>query len=238
MTAVERDARRLTLDCQGARIALDAEYLDGRTVHGDPTLQHGYASTIHVAQGLTVDHAFVLAGPGLNRELGYTALSRGRHSNRLYAACDPDTSRAEFAPTDAGPHDPIARLAAQLGTSSAHSLAIDVGHDEPNGADRLAAALRAHATASAHRRAAENARTRWLPQRRRQIQQLLRTEAAAAGRVADLRREEHELRHGARPFVTGRDPEDRFADARGELAERRLQRERDAGRDVGRGLER
>ena len=53
-------------------------YLDDRTVHGDPTLQHGYAMTVHVAQGLTVDHAFVLAGPGLNRELGYTAISRGR----------------------------------------------------------------------------------------------------------------------------------------------------------------
>ena len=75
-------------------------YLDDRTVHGDPTLLHGYASTIHVAQGLTVDHAFVLAGPGLNRESGYTALSRGRHTNRLYAARDPDTTRAEFAPVD------------------------------------------------------------------------------------------------------------------------------------------
>jgi len=57
------------------RVTLDADYLDDRTVHGDPTLLHGYASTIHVAQGLTVDHAFVLAGPGLNRESGYTALS-------------------------------------------------------------------------------------------------------------------------------------------------------------------
>jgi conjugative relaxase-like TrwC/TraI family protein len=236
VTAIDHDAHRLTIDCQGVRIALDAEYLEGRTVNGDPTLQHGYASTIHVAQGLTVDHAFVLAGPGLNRELGYTALSRGRHSNRLYAARDPHPLRAEFAPTDARPDDPFARLAGQLGTSSAHSLAIDVGHGEPDGADRLAAALRDHATASARRRAAEHARTRWLPQRRRQIQQLRSTEAAAAGRVADLRREDHELRHGARPFVTGID--DRFADARDQLAERRLRREVEAGRDVGRGLER
>ncbi len=121
VVAVDPDVRRLTLDCHGERVTLDADYLDDRTVHGDPTLLHGYASTIHVAQGLTVDHAFVLAGPGLNRESGYTALSRGRHTNRLYAARDPDTTRAEFAPIDPHRVDPIARLTAQLGTSSANT---------------------------------------------------------------------------------------------------------------------
>ena len=78
--AVDPDARQLTLDLGGEQVTLGAGYLDDRTVHGDPTLQHGYAMTVHVAQGLTVDHAFVLAGPGLNRELGYTALSRGRET--------------------------------------------------------------------------------------------------------------------------------------------------------------
>ena len=50
--------------------------------------------TVHVAQGLTVDRAFVLAGSGLNRELGYTALSRGRETNHLYAARNPKTVAA------------------------------------------------------------------------------------------------------------------------------------------------
>ena len=81
----------------GDRVALDARYLDDRTLRGDPTLQHGYAMTVHVAQGLTVDHAFVLAGPGLNRELGYTALSRGRHANCLYIR-DISVRRAKRAP--------------------------------------------------------------------------------------------------------------------------------------------
>ena len=154
VVAVDPDARRLTLDCQGDRVALDARYLDDRTVRGDPTLQHGYAMTVHVAQGLTVDHAFVLAGPGLNRELGYTALSRGRHTNRLYAARDPDTTRLEYAPTDPHPDDPITRLTAQLTSSSATTLAIDT-HSEREPGDSLAEATHRHAQAAAQRRAAE-----------------------------------------------------------------------------------
>ena len=45
---------------------------------------HGYAITIHKAQGLTVDQAFVLGGDDLHREAGYTALSRARTSTHLY----------------------------------------------------------------------------------------------------------------------------------------------------------
>ncbi len=98
VVAVDPEARQLTLDCHGDRVTLDADYLDDRTIHGDPTLLHGYAMTVHVAQGLTVDHAFVLAGPGLDRELGYTALSRGRESNQLYAARDTDTRAPSTRP--------------------------------------------------------------------------------------------------------------------------------------------
>ena len=58
--------------------------------------------TGHVAQGATVDRAFVLASEGMSREWAYVALSRGRLSNRLYVAAQPDDERAEFAPVDAG----------------------------------------------------------------------------------------------------------------------------------------
>jgi len=164
---------------------------------------HGYASTIHVAQGLTVDHRLVLAGPGLNRESGYTALSRGRHTNRLYAAArNPDTTRAEFAPVDPHRVDPIARLTAQLATSSANTMAIDVGRSGLERGDRVADARHVHALAADRRRAAEVSRGRWLPGRRRQLDQLRRAEALAAGRVEEAGREEHELRHAAQVFVT------------------------------------
>ena len=234
--AVDPDARRLTLDCHGDRVTLDARYLDDRTVRGDPTLQHGYAMTVHVAQGLTVDHAFVLAGAGLNRELGYTALSRGRHTNRLYAARDHDTARLEYAPTDPHRDDPITRLTAQLTTSSATTLAIDTGRDrEPN--HSLAEATHLHAQASAQRRAAETSRARWLPGRRQELAHLRHAEALAARRVEDLCRQQAERSHGKRPFVTEREPDDRVAQMRARQAERRLQRELDRARDTPRSLD-
>ena len=39
-------------------------------MHDDPTLQPGCAVTVHVAQGLTVNHVFVLTGPWAESELG------------------------------------------------------------------------------------------------------------------------------------------------------------------------
>ncbi len=161
VTAVDPEKRLLTLDLGGERVTLDREYLDDRTVHGDPTLQHGYAMTVHVAQGLTVDHAFVLAGPGLNRELGYTALSRGRETNQLYAARDVETPRVEYAPADPHRTDPIARLAAQLATSSETTLAIDTG--DPAASGVLAAAEREHGQVVDRRVAAEASRCSLAP---------------------------------------------------------------------------
>ena len=233
VAAVDLEARELTLDCRGDRVTLDSGYLDDRTIHGDPTLLHGYAMTIHVAQGLTVDHAFVLARPGLDREAGYTALSRGRESNQLYAARDTeiDTARAEYAPTGERDADPIERLVMGLETSSASTLAIDSGEVDP-----LAGARHDLAQAAARRRGAERSRGSWLPSRRRQLEQLRRAEAAAATRVEDLSRQQDELRHGARPFVTDRDLDAASVRSGDRLAEIRLQRE--LNRERGRGLER
>lgn len=186
-----------------------------------------------MAQGLTVDHAFVLAGPGLTAESGYTALSRGRQSNRLYTARDPDLPRSEFAPADPHRSDPIARLCDQLGTSSANTLAIDTGG---SGADPHAHAQHVHAVALARRRAAETSRVRWLPGRRRQLEQLRSAETEAAYRVEAIRCEARELRHGTQPFTTERDVAARFDKTADLFVERRLEREQ--GRDVNRGLER
>jgi conjugative relaxase-like TrwC/TraI family protein len=47
-------------------------------------LDHGYATTIHKSQGLTVDRAFVLATDSLTREAGYVAMSRARKGTDLY----------------------------------------------------------------------------------------------------------------------------------------------------------
>jgi ATP-dependent exoDNAse (exonuclease V) alpha subunit len=58
-----------------------------------------YAMTVHKAQGATTDHALVLADDALYNELGYTALSRGRRSNKLYVATVADVEHARAAAT-------------------------------------------------------------------------------------------------------------------------------------------
>ncbi len=55
---------------------------DGRAVEFDlkdyAHIDHGYAATIHKAQGMSVDRTLVLATPGLDRHATYVALSRCR----------------------------------------------------------------------------------------------------------------------------------------------------------------
>lgn len=65
---------------------------DGRTVAFDlkdyAEADHGYAATIHKAQGATVDRTYVLATPGLDRHAAYVALSRHRESVQLHYGAD------------------------------------------------------------------------------------------------------------------------------------------------------
>lgn len=60
-----------------ARTHLPSEYVATHT-------ELGYASTIHRAQGLTVDTCHAVLNRGSTRDLLYTALTRGRIDNRAY----------------------------------------------------------------------------------------------------------------------------------------------------------
>ena len=51
-------------------------------------VDHGYATTIHKAQGATVDRAYVLASETMDRHLAYVAMTRHRESATLYAGRD------------------------------------------------------------------------------------------------------------------------------------------------------
>jgi Ti-type conjugative transfer relaxase TraA len=51
-------------------------------------VDHGYATTIHKAQGATVDRAYVLASGTMDRHLTYVAMTRHREAVTLYAGRD------------------------------------------------------------------------------------------------------------------------------------------------------
>uniref|UniRef100_UPI00291636FD Ti-type conjugative transfer relaxase TraA n=1 Tax=Bradyrhizobium sp. SZCCHNS3052 TaxID=3057321 RepID=UPI00291636FD len=65
---------------------------DGRSVRFDlkdyNRIDHGYAATIHKAQGVTVDRVHVLATPGMDAHSSYVALSRHRDSVDLHYGRD------------------------------------------------------------------------------------------------------------------------------------------------------
>ena len=65
---------------------------DGRGVSFDlkdyDRIDHGYAATIHKAQGMTVDRTHVLATPGLDAHGSYVALSRHRDGMDLHYGRD------------------------------------------------------------------------------------------------------------------------------------------------------
>ena len=86
----------------------------------DGLLTHAYATTVHKAQGMTCDATFLLGDDGLYAELGYTGLSRGRDTNRLYAVAGAwDTKPGKAL-------DPLEHVRAALASSHAQTAAIDV----------------------------------------------------------------------------------------------------------------
>ncbi|MFC8943581.1 hypothetical protein ACFT1B_36440, partial [Streptomyces griseoincarnatus] len=60
---------------------LPADYV---TAH----VELGYAATIHRVQGMTVDTSHAMVGVGMTRNELYTAITRGRDSNRVYVETD------------------------------------------------------------------------------------------------------------------------------------------------------
>jgi conjugative relaxase-like TrwC/TraI family protein len=118
ITHIAHDRTIAIVDDHGTARVLPAAYLEAGHV------AHGYAITGHKAQGLTVDHTYVLGSDALYREWGYVALSRGRQSNQLYVHRIDD-------PIDGGPHtrqpdhDPITTTVRRLTASRAEAPLAD-----------------------------------------------------------------------------------------------------------------
>jgi conjugative relaxase-like TrwC/TraI family protein len=114
------------IDTRG-RVCVDSDYLGRvRERDGGPAIEHAYAATTYQAQGATVDTAFVMADPSMDRQEFYVATSRTREQTYLYATPEIQFDRYEFAPRS--PHlreglDHIAEAAERDGSQSA-------AHDE------------------------------------------------------------------------------------------------------------
>jgi Ti-type conjugative transfer relaxase TraA len=80
-------------------------------------IDHGYAATIHKAQGMTVDRAHVLATPGMDAHGSYVALSRHRDGVELHYGRD------DFAGWD--------RLVRTLSRDRAKDMASDYERADP-----------------------------------------------------------------------------------------------------------
>ncbi|HVA15115.1 MAG TPA: Ti-type conjugative transfer relaxase TraA [Stellaceae bacterium] len=80
-----------TIEQVSAR-SMSARTDDGRSISFDlkdyNRIDHGYAATIHKAQGMTVDRTHVLATPGLDAHGSYVALSRHRDGMDLHYGRD------------------------------------------------------------------------------------------------------------------------------------------------------
>lgn len=99
----------------GKRITVPDDYIN------NGHLTHAYALTVHKAQGMTCDRAYLLGNDNLYNELGYTGLSRAREHNHLYTV----TSRNEHNQPH---HDPLTDIRRGLGTRRAKTAAIDTHH--------------------------------------------------------------------------------------------------------------
>ena len=80
-------------------------------------IDHGYAATIHKAQGMTVDRTHVLATPGMDAQGSYVALSRHRDGVELHYG------RNDFAGQD--------RLVRTVSRDRAKDMALDYERGDP-----------------------------------------------------------------------------------------------------------
>lgn len=80
-------------------VEVDAAYLSRTNPYGDaPALEHAYAVTTYCAQGTTVDRAYVMADPSMDKQEFYVATSRSREETYLYATPEIQAQREEYAP--------------------------------------------------------------------------------------------------------------------------------------------
>jgi Ti-type conjugative transfer relaxase TraA len=126
IVAVDPATRTVTMTTDHAgRAVLPSAYLDAGH------LTHSYATTVHKAQGTTVERALLLGNDDLYLELGYVGLSRGRATNHLYVVAGADHDDDAERGIRHGPGDPYGEMAHALQRSHAKTLAVDHHQERP-----------------------------------------------------------------------------------------------------------
>jgi conjugative relaxase-like TrwC/TraI family protein len=113
------------IDTRG-RVCVDSVYLGRVTDYGEPALQHAYAATTYQAQGATVDRAYVMADPSMDRQEFYVAASRSREETYFYATPEVQLDRIEFAPPSPHTRQDLEHIAEAAERDGAQAAA----HDE------------------------------------------------------------------------------------------------------------
>ena len=110
------------------QVGVDPGYLERvNPSDGAPAIEHGYAATIYQAQGATLDSAYVMADPSMDRQEFYVAASRTRGETFFYATPEVGFDRIEFAPAPPRAEDleHIIRAAERDGSqAAAHDAAL------------------------------------------------------------------------------------------------------------------
>lgn len=123
---------RATVTAMDARRgALTVETTEGRTIEvrhrylAAGHLTHGYATTVHKAQGATVDVSLLLVDDRSYREAAYTGLSRGRAANRVYVVyvVSDDLDAIEAHGIRRDPADQLVTLREAVARSAAQEMA-------------------------------------------------------------------------------------------------------------------
>ncbi|MEQ1550836.1 Ti-type conjugative transfer relaxase TraA [Sphingorhabdus sp.] len=129
---------------------------DGRSVAFDTKdyahVDHGYAATIHKAQGMTVDRAHVLATPGMDSHGAYVALSRHRDGVELHYGRDDFADQSKLVRTLSREHgkdmasdySPEQRFAERRGITFRERL-VEIARQLPERAKSIFAAFRPQA---------------------------------------------------------------------------------------------
>jgi Ti-type conjugative transfer relaxase TraA len=84
----------------GAALTVRLDGAERRSVSFDlkdyAEIDHGYASTIHKSQGVTVDHGHLLASDGLDRHAAYVGMSRHRETLAVHYGADDFKDREQL----------------------------------------------------------------------------------------------------------------------------------------------